>query len=780
MSMLIIRKTPRKKPELEIFSYNHGKKIYYLTLRREGQVLRPHRFRSGDDLFQPKKAVQMLKSHTVYLSQDEETFSLKEELTEFFEYLQTDFTWIHLCRHCFIEGKITQNPQYTYHGEQICRDCALTELKKELRFRRISLPVGPLLDRLKNVDEILKMLDPKYSRTQDTLYDVVEGTMPEKLLSVDDIDDTDLPPQAKTIIKKDITQFLPIQQKAIEAGLFSGVHVLVVSATASGKTLIAELAGLKSVFNGKKFLFLVPLVALANQKYEDFKRKYGHRFTVSIRVGLSRIKTRDELSLIDIDISADIIVGTYEGIDFLLRSNISLGDVGCIVIDEIHMLSDEERGPRLDGMISRLRALYPHAQFIGLSATVGNPEYMGEELGTQTIVYEERPVPLERHIVLTPHKKETIKELIENEWKEISPFGYHGQTILFTNSRRNCETLAGYLRTHSIQAEAYHAGLPYLKRRRVEQRFWDQKIQAVCCTAALSAGVDFPSSCVIFDSYKMGISPLSNREFHQMLGRAGRPLYHTLGRVYLLIEPFSDEDTLLQELLSGAVEDVDVYYSRDQELENALAVKASGLSLEEVNVYSLWDLSSDLLQDLESYHMVCNRGITAYGKAVSVSFLHVSEAEYIRKLLGKDILDTAIRLEPFTNVYLTRRLKSQLEIEVDTLFSGTCIEALTTHEVGVQLLVAFFACDCKDTPYCEHPRWNVSREICTLRMKGWSPRRICTYFRQEFGLLLYPGDVFSYLDTIIHKLEAIERIAQVFNKEDTVKSAERIKKRIEG
>ncbi|MBU7032451.1 MAG: DEAD/DEAH box helicase, partial [Theionarchaea archaeon] len=548
----------------------------------------------------------------------------------------------------------------------------------------------------------------------------------------------------------------------------------------SGKTLIAELAGLKSVFNGKKFIFLVPLVALANQKYEDFRRKYGHRYTVSIRVGLSRIKTGDELSIIDTDIDADIIVGTYEGMDFLLRSSISPGEVGCIVIDEIHMLSDEDRGPRLDGMVSRLRALYPHAQFLGLSATVGNPEYIGEELGTQTILYEERPVPLERHIVLTPHKKESIEELIQKEWREVSPFGYHGQTILFTNSRRNCETLAGFLRSHSIRAEAYHAGLPYRRRKTIEQAFWNQQIQAVCCTAALSAGVDFPSSCVIFDSYKMGISPLSKREFHQMLGRAGRPLYHTLGRVYLLIEPFSDEDTLLQGLLEGPVEDVDVFYTKDQELENTLAVKASGLSLDDVNAYALWHLSSTLLKELESYGMITGGTITAYGKAVSVSFLKVGEAEFIRKRLEEDPLDTAVRLEPFNNVYLTQSLKSRLEIEVDTLFSGTCIEALTTHEAGLPLLLAFFACDCRDSPYCDHPHWNISKEICTQRMKGWSPRRICTYFRQEFGLLLYPGDIFSYLDTTIHNLEAIERIAQVFSREDIIGRTNNIKRQIEG
>jgi helicase len=774
--MLVIRKTPRKKPELEIYKVNGTRKIYYLTLRREKTTLRPHKFRSEDQLYQPKKAVQLLKREHIFLSRDDETLTIKEELEEFIKYLQTTFEWVDLCRHCFIEGKITHNPLYTYHGEKICKSCALSELKKELRFRKVSVPVEPILDRLKDVDKIIKLFDPKFAKTQDTLYDVIEGKLPETLLRIDDID---IPSHVKAILKKEVTSLLPIQQKAVEAGLLNRKNLLIVSATASGKTLIAELAGLKSVYKKKKFLFLVPLVALANQKYEDFKRKYGAHCAVSIRVGMSRIKTKEDLSIIDTDINADIIIGTYEGLDFLIRSNIPLGDIGCIVIDEVHMLSDPERGPRLDGMISRLRALHPHAQFIGLSATVGNPHEIGQELGAKTILYEERPVPLERHIVLTPNKKETIKELIQKEWSSVSPYGYNGQTILFTNSRRNCENLAAFLRSHSIRAEAYHAGLPYVKRKRVETQFWNQHIQAVCCTAALSAGVDFPSSCVIFDSYRMGIEQLTKREFHQMQGRAGRPLYHTLGKVYLLVEPFSEDDTALLQLLEGHMEEVDIIYTEDQELENALAVKACNLSLESVNVYGLWELTPHLLTTLESYHMIEGQSITEYGRAVSISFLSVKEAAFIRNRLDKDILDTVVQLEPFHNVYVTQRLKSQLDVVVDTLFSGTCLEALIRHEVGLPVLVEFFVCDCKESPYCDHPRWNVSRKILELRMNRLSPSRICKVFRQEYGLLLYPGDVFSYLDAVVHKIEAVERIAQVFNK-DVLKDAETIKKRIEG
>jgi helicase len=228
------------------------------------------------------------------------------------------------------------------------------------------------------------------------------------------------------------------------------------------------------------------------------------------------------------------------------------------------------------------------------------------------------------------------------------------------------------------------------------------------------------------------------------------------------------------------MEEVDVEYTKDQELENALAVKACNLSLDSVNSYALWELEPTLLDRLERYKMVKNRDITDYGRAVSVSFLSIEEAEFVIKRLTEDILGTVIQLEPFENVYLTQRLKSQLEVEVETLFSGTCIEALTTHDVGLPILVEFFVCDCKENPYCDHPKWNISRKICELRMKRLSPSRISKAFRQDHGLLLYPGDVFSYLDAVVHKIEALERIASISKKEEVVKRAEILKKKIEG
>ena len=87
---------------------------------------------------------------------------------------------------------------------------------------------------------------------------------------------TELPEKAKEVLKKEnITELRPAQEKAIKAGLFKGKNLLVCTPTASGKTLIAEMAATKNILEGKgKTIYIVPLVALATEKYKDFKRKY--------------------------------------------------------------------------------------------------------------------------------------------------------------------------------------------------------------------------------------------------------------------------------------------------------------------------------------------------------------------------------------------------------------------------------------------------------------------------------------------------------------------------
>ena len=199
----------------------------------------------------------------------------------------------------------------------------------------------------------------------------------------------------EVLVTEGITQFRPSQQKALAAGLLDGTSLLICTPTASGKTLIAEMAAMKTVLEGKgKAIYIVPLIALASEKYKEFKRKYEHLCKVA--VSSSDLDSSDSY-LIDYD----IIICTAEKLDSLIRHHAPwISFVRLVVVDEIHLLNDVERGPTLEILITILKQVLKNVQLLGLSATIGNPEELSEWLGAKLVIDDWRPVPLKKGTLL--------------------------------------------------------------------------------------------------------------------------------------------------------------------------------------------------------------------------------------------------------------------------------------------------------------------------------------------------------------------------------------------
>lgn len=205
----------------------------------------------------------------------------------------------------------------------------------------------------------------------------------------------DVPKELYEILEKEITKLRPAQEKSIKKGLLQGKNLLVCTPTASGKTLIAELAALKSIIEGKgKAVYIVPLKALASEKYKDFKRRYGKIAKIALSIG--DIDSADPF-LVDYD----LIICTSEKMDSLIRHHASwLSNIKTVIVDEIHLLNDTERGPTLEILLTILKQLLKNAQIIALSATIGNAEELAEWLNADLIVDEWRPVKLHKGIYL--------------------------------------------------------------------------------------------------------------------------------------------------------------------------------------------------------------------------------------------------------------------------------------------------------------------------------------------------------------------------------------------
>ncbi|MDH6236990.1 DEAD/DEAH box helicase [Cryobacterium sp. CG_9.6] len=183
----------------------------------------------------------------------------------------------------------------------------------------------------------------------------------------------------------------PFQLEAC-ASIESGNSVLVAAPTGAGKTIVAEFAIFLAMQHpSKKVFYTAPMKALSNQKFQEFVAEYG-----ADEVGLLTGDT-------NINAKARIVVMTTEVLRNMLYADSDLlTNLAFVVMDEVHYLADRFRGAVWEEVIIHLPQ---HVRMVSLSATVSNAEEFGDWLQavrgeTDVIVSEERPVPLEQHVLV--------------------------------------------------------------------------------------------------------------------------------------------------------------------------------------------------------------------------------------------------------------------------------------------------------------------------------------------------------------------------------------------
>ena len=416
---------------------------------------------------------------------------------------------------------------------------------------------------------------------------------------------------AQPLHEQGIESLYPPQQEAWEA-LRGGRNTMVAIPTASGKSLIAYLAILhRWLKTGQKALYIVPLRALASEKFEELQAWKHLGLKVALATG-----DLDESEKTDKRLgNQDVIVCTSEKADSLLRHRTGWVDqIGCVVADEVHLLNDPGRGPTLEVLLTRFRAILPEAQIVGLSATVANARDMAAWLDADLVTSTWRPVSLKTGTYFgdnleflqedprrLPAGGDPVASLVEDAIEA------GGQSLVFVSTRRSAEAqatkLAGPVRglldaaalarleeaaeelgdddsgptAKKLQklvkaGVAYHtAGLDAKQRRFVEQRFRAGDLKVLCATPTLAAGVNTPARRVIIRDmtrFEMGagVRPLPVMEVHQMMGRAGRPRYDPYGEAVLIAKDGDMKQALVEEYLLGAPEPVSSKLAADAAL----------------------------------------------------------------------------------------------------------------------------------------------------------------------------------------------------------------------
>ena len=339
----------------------------------------------------------------------------------------------------------------------------------------------------------------------------------------------------------------PHQEEAL-LSLAAGDHLILGTPTGSGKSMVALGMCFMSVCTDRRAYYTAPIKALVSEKFFDLVELFG-RENVGMITGDASINAGAPIICCTAEILANQALREGEGCD-----------VGCVAMDEFHFYADPDRGWAWQVPLLTL----PHTQFLLMSATLGDTTAIAEALSehtggraVDTIADAPRPVPLSYEFVDTA--LEGTVELALRAGEAPLYIVHFSQDAALASA----QSLASYGVSTKEQREAikdaikgtrftttfgktlqrllscgvgvHHAGMLPRYRLLVEKLAQQGLLPVICGTDTLGVGINVPIHTVVltalskYDGRRM--RHLNAREFHQIVGRAGRAGFDTEGHV---------------------------------------------------------------------------------------------------------------------------------------------------------------------------------------------------------------------------------------------------------
>lgn len=422
-------------------------------------------------------------------------------------------------------------------------------------------------------------------------YEEIHIPAPEKkLVSASDlVAIRDLPEWAQAAFPG-ATSLNPVQSKCYPVAFESDEPMLLCAPTGAGKTNVAMLTILHELgkhrhgdeidLDAFKIVYVAPMKALVAEQAANFRERLGpFGVVVNELTGDSQL-TKAQIA------ETQVIVTTPEKWDVISRKSTDTSYtnlVRLLIVDEIHLLHDD-RGPVLEAIIARtirrMEQLSEPVRIVGLSATLPNYRDVAAFLRVNPdsgLLYFEgnyRPCPLRQEYIGITESKAIKRLQVMNEvtYEKTLEHAGKNQLLIFTHSRKETAKTAKYIRDRAMESETlgqflpqssasreilqselenvqdanlkdvlpygfgiHHAGMSRPDRQLVEDLFADGHIQVLVSTATLAWGVNLPAHTVIikgtqiYNPEKSRWCELSPQDMLQMLGRAGRPQFDTVG-----------------------------------------------------------------------------------------------------------------------------------------------------------------------------------------------------------------------------------------------------------
>ena len=536
----------------------------------------------------------------------------------------------------------------------------------------------------------------------------------------------------------------PPQELALSKGVMNGNNVLVTTPTSSGKTLIGLMGMINILNKGKKVVYLTPLKALATEKFNEFKVITDLSCFRNRRVNIG-ISTGDYDSSGSELVDKDVIILTNEKMDSILRHDPNwIYDVGLFIIDEIHLLTERERGPTLEIILTKIKLMPQKPQIIGISATISNSDEVAEWLTCEPIQSNWRPTELIEGVY--NYGKVTMNDgtnydidnigIFDNSTSGITSLAMDsitndgGQSLVFAETRKRTvslakktsEIVAKILDKNSIKLAQktgveilkegddtelnrtlsstvakgvgfHHAGLGAKSRQIVEKAFRNGIVKILFATPTLAAGVNLPARRVIITSifrydYQYGGNvPMSVLQYKQICGRAGRPAYDKYGEAIIIADSRTNPEDLYNHFVLGVPEPI-VSQLMD---ERALRVHVLGVIASKPKM-----LKSELLYFFEQTFLSKYQGNQIISFEIESLLTYLSDEKLI--IMRNDLLIATKFGKRISLLYIDPKTGIQFKNNLDT-YSGNKhnIHDINSnkHENTV-INFLYWICDCYD------------------------------------------------------------------------------------
>ena len=407
-----------------------------------------------------------------------------------------------------------------------------------------------------------------------------------------------------------MTQLNELQLSAInDFGILDGKSLLVVAPTAAGKTMIGELAAMRASSTGSRSVMLLPLRALVNDKYDYMTRTYGSTIKVVRATGENSDQVGDMLSG-----QYDLALLTYEKfLSLALAFPHIMRGLSVVVVDEVQVIGDPNRGPSLEFLLTLLRSGHGRQgspQIVALSAVIGETKGLERWLGGSLLRSDERPVPLKESVVDASGDLRTraddgtethsprfiqpqyvsgsqsnkpwviplVQRLVSENKKVIVFRATRGDTVgaarylaqtlglpaatdaLALLPRSDQSTTSADLRACLQHGVGFHnSDLDRAERSALESSFRnpDSPLRVLVATTTLAMGVNTPAEAVVVAGLTHpGGADYSIAEYKNMVGRAGRLGHAEAGESFIIATSDLGPNAAWGHYICGTPEDI--------------------------------------------------------------------------------------------------------------------------------------------------------------------------------------------------------------------------------